>query len=215
MLRGILLVLLIILGISLIPIKIYFRVYRQPKEFHLAFILKIWKLPLTFKINNLVTRMFWMLSENRFWKKQTPQELKSTQIGWYRVFSRMYLSQQIIHSTLQGTRKTLHKIAKPITIKNYHLYTEVALQDPAQTALAVGALWWFWGILYSQFIRLFKIDKSTNNLSIIPNYRKQNLLKIDFSCILEFPLGHIIIIIYYLFTNAEKIRLFFRRVSNE
>lgn len=111
--------------------------------------------------------------------------------------------------------KTLHKIAKPIKINNYRLYTEVALQDPAQTALAVGALWCFWGFIYSQLTRLFKIGKSANNLTIIPNYRKQNLFNIDFSCILEFPLGHIIIIIYYLFTNAKKIRLLFRRVSNE
>jgi|LFRM01.1.fsa_nt_gb hypothetical protein len=212
---GILLVLLIILGLSLIPIKIYFRIYRQSKEFHLTFILKIWKLPITFKINNLVTRMFWHLSQNRFWKKQTPQDLKSSQIAWYRVFSRIYLSQQIIHSTLQGTMKTIRKIAKPIRIKKFRLYTEVALQDAAQTALAVGVLWWFWGIIYGQFASLFKIAKSANNLAIIPNYREQNLLNIDLSCILEFPLGHIIIIIYYLFTNAEKIRLFIRRVSNE
>jgi len=215
MLRGILLVLLIIIGISLIPINIYFRLYRQPTEFHLIVILKVWKLPITFKTNNLFTSVFWDLSQNRFWKKQPSRELKATEIAWFRVFSRMYLSQQIIHATIQDTMKTLHKIAKPITIKNYRLYTELALQDPAQTAFAIGAIWWFWGIVYSQATRLFKIAQTGNNLSIIPNYRKQHLLNIDFSCILEFPLGHIIIIIYYLFTNAKKIRLLFRRVSNE
>jgi len=215
MLKGILLALLLILGISLIPIKFYFHLYRQPKEFHLTIILKIWKLPITFKINNPVTKTFWGLSQNKFWKKKPPQELKAKKIQWYRVFSRLYLSQQIILSTVRETMKTLHKIAKPITIKKFRLYTEVALQDAAQTALAVGVLSSFWGIIYSQATRFFKIAKNANNFLIIPNYRQQNLLNIDFSCILEFPLGHIIIIIYYLFTNAKKIRLLFRRVSNE
>lgn len=214
MLKGLLLAILIMVGISLIPLKIYFRFYRKKNDFRLTVLLKIWKIPFVFRINNLVTKFFWSLSENRFWQKKTPQELRASEIAWYRVFSRLYNYQQIFRSTLQETIAVIRKLGKPIIIRKIRLNSEVALQDAAQTAFAVGILWWYWGFIYSQIVRYFKIAKNAiKNLSINPDYQKQNEFTIDFSCILEFPLGHIIIIIYYLFTNAGKIRIIFRRVS--
>lgn len=213
MLKGIVLILLFMVSISLLPVKFYLRFCRKPNDLHLTLLIKIWRIPFSFQINNLVTRLFWILSKNRFWEKQPPKELQATEIAWKRSFSRLLFFWQIFCTVFQGTMSTLHKIAKPIKIKKIRLQTEVSLQDAAQTALAVGAFWWTWGIVYSQIGRYFNISKTTNNLAIIPNYRKQNLLIMDFSCILEFPLGHIIIIIYYLFTNAEKIRRLVRRIS--
>ena len=213
MLKGILFVLLFIVSISFIPLKFYLRFYRKPNDSHVILLIKIWRIPFSFQINNLVTRIFWSLSKNRFWEKQPPPDLQAKQIVWERLFPRLFLFRQIFSTVFQETMSTLHKIAMPIKIKKIRLHTEVALQDAAQTALAVGIFWWTWGIIYSQIDRYFNISKTTNDLAIIPNYRKQQLLIMDFSCILEFPLGHIIIIIYYLFKNAEKIRRLLRRVS--
>jgi len=214
MLKVIILILIIFLGISLLPLKIHLRFYRKANELKLTVILKIWKIPFTFQLNNFVTKFFWNLSENKFWQKKPPSELKATKIAWNRFFLRTNYLHQILHATIQGTRKTLQKIAKPIIIRKIRLRSEVALENVAQTALAVGALWWFWGYFYSQITRYFKIPgNAPPKLSINPNYQKQNHFIVDFSCILEFPLGHIIIISYYLLANVKRIRRLFRRVK--
>jgi hypothetical protein len=212
MLKAVLL-LIFIVSISLIPLKIKFRFYRKSNDLRLILLLRVWKIPFTFKINNVVTRIFWSLSKNRFWEKETPADLRAKEIIWKNLFSRLLLLRQIVCTVFQGTMSTLHKITSPIKIKRIYLQTEIALQNVAQTAWAVGVLWWVFGLFYSQLGRYFKIAKTANNIAVIPNYQRQNLLVIDFSCILEFTLGHIIIIIYYLCVNAEKIRRLLRRVS--
>ena len=107
----------------------------------------------------------------------------------------------------------LQKIARPIKIKKISLYTEASLSNAAQTALAVGSFWWTWGIIYSQLGRYFNLTETENKIAIIPNYQRQHLLLIDFSCILEFPLVHIMIIMYYLLINFRRIRNLLRRIS--
>ncbi|HHY06862.1 MAG TPA: DUF2953 domain-containing protein [Clostridia bacterium] len=212
MLKAVLL-LIFIVSISLIPLKIKFRFYRKSNDLRLILLLRVWKIPFTFKINNVVTRIFWSLSKNRFWEKETPADLRAKEIIWKNLFSRLLLLRQIVCTVWQGTMRTLHKITSPIKIKKIDLQTEVALQNAAQTAWAVGVIWWTWGIFYSLLGRYFKITKTTNNIVVIPNYQIQSLFVIDFSCILELTLGHIIIISYYLCINAGKIRRLLRRVS--
>ena len=212
MLKAVLL-LIFIVSISLIPLKIKFRFYRNCNYLRLILLLRVWKIPFTFKINNVVTRIFWGLSKNRFWEKQTPADLRAKEIVWEKVFYRLFFLRQIVCAVFQGTMGTLHKISSPIKIKRICLQTEVALKNVAQTAWAVGVFWWIFGFFYSQLGRYFRMAKTANNIAIIPNYQQQNLLVIDFSCILEFTLGHIIIIIYYLCVNAGKIRRLLRRVS--
>ncbi|MDD2432325.1 MAG: DUF2953 domain-containing protein [Clostridia bacterium] len=213
MLKTVLFILFFMILICLIPIKIKFRFYRSANNLHLILLLPVWKTPFTIKIDNIVTRIFWGLSQNKFWKKQTPADLQAKDIAWSKVFYRIFYLRQIICTVWQGTMRTLHKITSPIKIKKIDLQTEVALQNAAQTAWAVGVIWWTWGIFYSLLGRYFKITKTTNNIVVIPNYQIQSLFVIDFSCILELTLGHIIIISYYLCINAGKIRRLLRRVS--
>jgi hypothetical protein len=213
MFTTVLFVLFFIVLICLIPIKIKLGFYRSANNLHLILLLPVWKTPFTIKIDNVLTHTFWSLSQNRFWQKQAPEDLRAKDIAWQKVFYRIFYLRQIICVVWQETMGTLHKITSPIKIKKIDLQTEVALQNAAQTAWAVGVIWWTWGIFYSLLGRYFKITKTTNNIAVIPNYQTQNLFVIDFSCILEFTLGHIIIISYYLCINAGKIRRLLRRVS--
>lgn len=196
--------------------KIYLHFYRKPNAVQLELLLKIWFIPLRLNFSNKhhpLTKLFWVLSKNRFWQQKPPADLRATDVAWPRVFARLFLLQQISFTVFRETINTLHKIARPIKIKKISLYTEASLSNTAQTALAVGSFWWIWGVIYSQLGRYFNLTETENKIAIIPNYQQQNLLLIDFSCILEFPLGHIMIIMYYLLINFRKIRNLLRRIS--
>ncbi len=80
----------------------------------------------------------------------------------------------------------------------------MALPGPAQTALGVGVLWGgLWGGALSTQLAL---NAANNRIIIKPNFQAQNLFLIDFSCILELTLGHIIIILYSLYRGKKIVR---------
>lgn len=215
MLKVIIVVLVVVACISLLPLKIYLKIQRQPNDLRLTLLIKLWVLPFQLKLNNVVTKIFWNLSQNRPWEKKPPEDLQAAKIVWKRLFSRLALLHEIFRAVFRGAMRTLHKIARPIKITKVYLHTEIGLEDPAQTAIAVGSCWWIWGIIYSQIERYFNMSSTINDLAIIPNYRNQNLLLLDFSCIFELRVGHIMIIMYYLFRNTGNIRKIIRRVSHE
>lgn len=213
MLKMIIIILVIILGISFLPLQIELKIKRQPNDLRLVLLIKIWVISIQLKLNNVVTKIFWNLSRNRPWEKKPREDLQATDIVWKRVFSRLRLLQAIFRTVFLGTMRTLHQIASPIKIKKIYLHTEIGLEDVAHTAIAVGSCWWIWGMIYSQIGRFFNMTSTINDLAIMPNYCRKNLLRMDFSCIFALRLGHIIIVTYYLIINAGSIRKIIRRVS--
>lgn len=97
---------------------------------------------------------------------------------------------------VEGNRLT-GNVLKPIQCENFALNTEIGCQDAFVTALAAGSIWGGYSYLLAKVSKLMFIKPGALSLKVKPNYTKQTL-SFDYRCIIRFPLGHIIIILYEL-----------------
>lgn len=197
----------------ILPIKFGLNIKRKPNQIIIIVTIVFWVIPIRFNIKNPLTKAFFKLSRDRFWKKKTPEDIAMKDISWDRISYRMQMFRVIGGKIFKRSNKLFCKWSKPMKIKELKVHTELALNDPAETALAVGAGWSVLGIVYSALTYYFDLTKTEEDISIIPSFDKINYLDIDFSCIFEFTLGHIIIIIYQLLFCIKDIWKLIRRVS--
>lgn len=213
MLKAIGLFFIIILGISLLPIKLFFHFYREPNLILIEANICVWFIPIRIKLVNPMTGLFWIFSRNRPWKKKPPEDLRAANLPWARFFARLWRMHKISRGVYLGTFRFIKKIAKPVKVKKLHMYTEIGLEDAAETAIAVGVVWGLLGNIYSQMAKLFDMGSAQNELAVIPNFKRTNLVVVDYSCIFELRMGHIIIVIYQLLKYIRQIWNLLRGVS--
>ncbi len=175
---------IIILFIFFFPLKIKLRLSPQLDCFYFYLIVfkqKVLQLP------SLPIPIWGKITEKKFWNQRIFKDTgKSTS------FLRLVCLKQILIDFLP-------QIMKKIKLKKFCFHIEMALPGPAQTALGVGVLWGLWGALSTQLA----LNAANNRIIIKPNFQAQNLFLIDFSCILELTLGHIIIILYSLYRGKK------------
>ncbi len=201
-----------ILGISLLPVKLLFRLYREPNLMMFQVEIHVWFIPIPIKLINPMTGLFWHLSQNRPWKRKPPEDLRAVNLSWARFFSRIFRLHKISRGVYRGTVQFIKKIARPVKVRKLHLYTEIGLQDAAETAIAVGLVWGFFGNIYSQMAKFFDMTHTQKELTVMPNFARTNLV-VDYSCIFELRMGHIIIVIYQMWKYIRQIWNLLRRVS--
>lgn len=204
---------IVFLGIGLLPVRLSIRLYRAPNEVKVNSRLTFWILPLQINMVNPVTKVFWNLSVNRPWQKEAPPDLPASRVSWRRLFRRSLNVTKIFLPVWQGANRLFLQIGKPIKIRELTMYTEIGLEDAAVTALSVGMAWSLLGAFYSRLGTLFNTRGSQNNIVVVPHFQNEFFLLMDYSCIFEFRLGHIIIIIYHIFHSAGEIYRLVRRVS--
>lgn len=213
MLRWLAIIIFLSAAISLLPIKINFHLYRENNRLEIAARFSLWFIPWQFQINNPLTTLMWNLSKNRFWRRSPPGELRASEISWLRVLARLWLFRKVVSPIFKRTRKMLAELWQPIRISEQKLYTEIGLGDAAVTAMSVGVIWSLIGIITGRLRSLYNLQNSKNNFRVIPNYEKENYLLLDYFCIFEMRLGHIIIVIYQVLRSAESIHKLIKEVS--
>lgn len=199
--------------LGLLPIKFQIRFYREPNEILIAIRLYLWFIPISVSTKNPMTRSIYNLSQNRFWKKDVPSDIKATEVQWKQLYSRVMLLKRTFIPVAKAVNRFFHRISRPVRIKDLRLTTELGLGDAAYTAVASGLVWSVKGKGLSILSYYFNIEKAKPVLLVIPNFNNPYYLRIDYSCIFEFRLGHIIIVIYQLFRSFSEIRNLIRRVS--
>jgi hypothetical protein len=175
--------------------------------------LNFWIIPININLVNPVTKTVWNLSQNSPWKKKSPREVRAVEVNWKRLFSRIKLLQRIGFNIWKKANLFFIRINRRISVTELNMYTEIGLTNAAQTALSVGAFWSLLGILYGRMAAIFNMSKTQKKISIVPNYRESGVLLIDYTCIFEFRLGHIIIIMIQVLRNAAEIYTMVRRIS--
>lgn len=201
------------IGACLLPARLHVRFYREPNVLTVDSRLQVWFIPLRFNLVNPVSKMIWNLSVNRPWRKKPPSEMRAADVRWFRVFARIKQMQKISRDIWRGANRFFMNIGKPVKVRELNLYIEIALEDAAQTAVAAGAVWAAQGLLQARLAQVFNVLHSRRNLMVVPSYSRTNFLLVDYSCIFQFRLGHIIIIIYQMFQNAGEIYSLIRRIS--
>lgn len=205
---------IVLVGIGMLPLKFSIRLYREPNIILVKARMIIWVIPLEVRLSNPLTGLIFRLSQNRFWEKKAPDDLAAREVPWKRFLVRTNKLRKLFWPVWRAANSFFLKLARPIKVKELYLHTEVGLQDAAQTALAVGGLWWMKSIIISRLSYIFNLrTESPNRVSIVPNFQMANFLCLDYYCIFEFRLGHIIIIIYQLMRSARELRSLLRRVS--
>ncbi len=201
------------IGMSFLPVKLAVRLLREPNEIKVTMRVSIGIV--SFRINWIdpLTKAVWSLSTNRFWEKKPPADLAMKRVRWKRLFLRLNYLNRIFIPVLRHSERLFKKAAGPIKISRLQLVTEFGLQDAAQTALAAGLAWSLLGVMYNGLQSLFVIKPQPNMIMVIPNFKLENFLRLDYSCIFAFRLGHIIIIIYQLLLRTGEISNMLRRVS--
>lgn len=208
-----LILLLVLAGMSFLPMKFMIKIYREPNEIKVTARVYLWFIPISVSAKNPLTKAMHGLSQNRFWAKKAPQDIRAKELPWKRLFSRMITLNKVFLPLTRAVNGFFHRISRPVSIKSLKLATELGLGDAAETAVASGLVWSLKGTVLSTLSYYFNVEKARPVLVVIPNYNNPNYLRIDYSCIFEFRLGHIIIVIYQLFRSFAEIRNLIRRVS--
>ena len=203
----------ILAGIAFLPARLFISFYREPNKIAVKSYLTLWFIPFRFNMVNPVTKAFWNLSANRPWRMKPPQEIKAGEINWIRFSNRISLFKKVSSQIWKGANRFFKKVGKPVRIRELNLYTEIASEDAAQTALLAGAFWALHGFLYTLLANKFNIQHSRNNWAVIPKFQCTNFLLVDYSCIFQFRLGHIIIVIYQILRSSAEIYSLIRRAS--
>lgn len=174
--------LLFLICVVFLPANVQLKYYREGSFRKFELLVKFWFIPL-------------------YYKKTQKVNLPSSPGSLLR-------QQQRLRARLSSWQRTggiLRPITRTVKIKKISFYSELGLNGPAQTALAVGSTWWVLGTILSLINCKFNPSDPENKLMILPNYRRQNYLLLNLSCILELPLGHIMIILYYFFFDFRSI----------
>lgn len=211
--KWLLIALMFLVALSLFPIKLDVRFYREPNLIILNTKACLWLLPIEINLVNPMTKAIHRMSENSFWYRKTPEDLQAEEVPWRRLIARLRLFSRVGRPIWQLTNTFFHRICKPVKVKRLYLHTEIGLEDAAETALAAGLIWGCKGIVYSRLAALFNTKEAENSLAVVPNYMQPGYVRLDYSCIFEFRLGHIIIMIYYTLHSIGEIRELLRRIS--
>jgi len=201
------------IGIIFLPMKMYLRIYREPNRIILNSCLTFWCIPIEFNLINPVTKFVWYLSRNSPWKKSSPPDLQASKVNWGRLFKRTVLLKNLFFKLWDRVYSLFRRISGRIMLRELNLYTEIGLYDAAQTAVSTGIIWTMLGYFYGYLATNFNTSKIQKNIVVRPNYQKEGILLIDYSCIFEFRLGHIIIIMYQVLRNAVEIYTIVRRIT--
>jgi len=180
--------LIILICAIFIPVKINFHYFRESYVRKSELLVKIWFIPVYYRKNEKIS---------------------------FRITPGYLIKRQPFRTFFSARRKAkavLRLLTRPIKIKKYCLYSELSLADAAQTALAVGFVWWLVGIIQSWLQCFFNLFGTENQVKVIPNYQQLNYFLLDFSCILEVPLGHIMIILFYSLLHSRTIRKYAKEV---
>lgn len=150
-------------------------------------------------------------------KKNNGRNLNSD----YKITLRLYLFRKINYLKIDITKNKMERVKliendknkldikmlenlKYIKIENLNLKIYIDLKEAALNALIVGLFSGIIsigeGILFSQEILSMN---SKNEWKIVPLYQNENILKIDFSCIINIKLIHII---YTVYRSSKNIR---------
>lgn len=86
----------------------------------------------------------------------------------------------------------LYYLFRFIRCRRFYWRTEVGLNDAAYTGIMVGILWAVKSFLYNNFRSKIRIITEKPAISVVPDYFNKKLA-LDFSCIFDIRLGHIII----------------------
>jgi len=211
--KWLLIIFILLVALNLLPLKLDLRFRREPNHIEVKSRLHLWFLPLEMNLVNPMTSAVHRMSTNSFWFKEPPQDLRAKDVPWRRFFARVGLFKKVFLPIYRLFNSFLQRICRPIKVKRLHLYTEIGLDDAADTAVAVGLIWGFKGFAYSRIASLFNILESENKLAVVPNFQQPGYVKVDYSCIFEFRLGHISIMIYYTLRSIGEIRKLLRRLS--
>jgi hypothetical protein len=180
--------LIIFICAMIIPIRIRLHYFRESSVKKTEFQVKIWFIPVYFQKNDQTTIP---ISPGNILKRPP--------------FSAFFPSRRKANAILRIMNR-------PIKIKKLYLYTELSMADAAQTAIAVGFAWWIVGIFHSWLHCFFNLLGTEKEVKVIPNYQQLNYFLLDFSCILEFPLGHIMIILFYNLLHSRTIKKYAKEV---
>lgn len=196
-----------------LPLKLAVRLQRAPNYLEVTLRIYIWFIPIGINFVNPFTKIVHIMSTNSFWKEKAPEELSSKDVSWRRLYARIKLFQHHLIPIYRKIVRFYHRISQPIKIRQLSLYTEIGLEDAAVTALSVGAIWGVWGFLYTRIAEMFDTQDANSQINVVANFQQSSYLGIDYSCIFEFRLGHIMIIAYYFLCNIGEIRKLIRSVT--
>ncbi len=89
-------------------------------------------------------------------------------------------------------KTALYGLLKSIRCYRLKWITHIGLEDPADTGMVIGLIWSIKGFMYRVFRSNVGRMEQKPELSVIPNFGS-SCLKLDFHCIFDMRIGHIII----------------------
>ncbi|HWI55239.1 MAG TPA: DUF2953 domain-containing protein [Desulfobacteria bacterium] len=93
---------------------------------------------------------------------------------------------------LKRYQEVLYGLLKSIRCYQLKWITQIGLEDPADTGMIIGLIWSVKGFMYRVFQSNVGSMEQKPEFCVIPNFGS-SCLKLDFHCIFDMRIGHIII----------------------
>ncbi len=123
-----------------------------------------------------------------------------------KAYSKMQLEKIDLKKLEKDFRWEDLKVIKKLRpkVSNFHLNMKIGIESPVATAFLVTILSSTISILLPHFATNMK--KEHYGYAIEPIYQNQNLYKIQFNCIIQVKMVHIINVIYFLSSKREHFK---------
>lgn len=187
---------IILVLLAFIPIQVHITYQRINNTDEVKIKIKILFITLNKGISTPISKIFSLLARKKYTTdniKESLQAEKMPERNWGIILRRINIWVPRGVQIMSNALKLTSRIFKPIRCIKLNIYTEVGLSDASKTSLAFGSLWGVYGFLVSQLSKWMILKPETPTIKIIPDFSNPKL-RLEYDCIITFPLGHIIIV---------------------
>ncbi|HOC06362.1 MAG TPA: DUF2953 domain-containing protein [Bacillota bacterium] len=117
-----------------------------------------------------------------------------------------------LRDSMRFGRGVFRFFRRQLKIKRFVWHTELGMRESHRLAIITGSLWAVKGMALSYLYNLYTFT-APPVIRVLPRFNKK-ILRVAFSCILEFPLGYAIMTAFFAGFQAIKLRLKRRGASN-
>lgn len=179
-----------------LPIQVHISYLRNKKANRLQVQVKFLFIKIRKDISEPLLKILSIMSKRRFSPENVKESLHAQRLplrNYNLIFKRIFVWwPKFIQIISHGIRMT-GKILKPIRCQKLHVYTEIGLDDAAQTGIAVGSVWAIISFGLSQISKWIVLKPETPQIKVVPIFNNPRFY-LEYDCIIVFPLGHIIIV---------------------
>lgn len=201
----VILFIIILLLLAFIPVQVHVNYQKIDDEGKLKLKIKYLFISFNKVLEAPLPKTLNLMAQKKYTAKNIEKAVKTERIpkrNWSLIYRRIRTFIPRFVEIIANGMKLASKVFKPVKCKKLNIYNVIGLPDPSQTGMAIGGLYAIYSFLLSYLSHWIFLKPDLPQIKIIPQFNQQKIL-LKYDCIISFPLGHIIIVVF------QAIRFFY------